>query len=187
MEVLGRLALELALQDLLRAEAEAWTGSPLGCHHDVLVEAHASAVAADSDLVLPLEARDGQVVHLCDAVVVVVVHLGRTDARESACSTRVAVIWMSLALLVRAVRRQVIEEDLLVLQDLPLQVLDRAVVRLLLGRLPASLLLPLAARLRRGYVLLLLLRQHRRLGPVPEDRALSALPLLVLRRRVMQV
>ena len=96
-------------------------------------------------------------------------HLGGADAGESTCTTSVAVIGMPLALFVRAVGRQVVEEDLLVLQDLPLQVLDRAVVSLLLCRLLPSLLPPLAARLGRRHILLLLLRQHRRLGPVPED------------------
>ena len=51
---------------------------------------------------------------------------------------------MPLALFVGALRHQVVEQDLLVLQDLPLQVFDRAVVSLLLRWLLARGLLLLA-------------------------------------------
>ena len=65
----------------MRAKAKARTGRSLSRHHHVLVEAHPSGGApADSRLILPLKTRDRQVVHLCDAVVVIVVHLGGRNA-----------------------------------------------------------------------------------------------------------
>lgn len=91
-----------------------------------------------------MKTRDRQVVHLCDAVVVIVVHLGGRNAGQSTWAAGVAVIWVPLALFVGALRHQVVEQDLLVLQDLPLQVFDRAVVSLLLRWLLARGLLLLA-------------------------------------------
>lgn len=55
VKVLGGLALELTFGDL-RAEAETWACCSLGCHHHVLVEAHAGSVAASSRLIVSLEA-----------------------------------------------------------------------------------------------------------------------------------
>lgn len=143
VQVLRCLALELGFRVLVRAQAKARSGCSLCRHHHVLVDAHAADAVA-CGLMLPLETRSRQIVHLRDAVVVIVVRLRRCHSCEPA-TTGITVIRMPLRRLLRALRHEVVQQDLLVLQDLSLQVLDGAVVSLLLGRLLAANFLLLSA------------------------------------------